>query len=121
LKGSLKPGSEYYCSVGGLNTIGRDVAVAHYKACLHAGVNVTSFSGAESPSKWKFKIGPLKGFQASDHLWMARYILQRVAEDFGVVASLDSKITEENVDLKKNGALICFRTSKVLSGFDKEW
>ena len=26
-----------------------------------------------------------------DHLWMARFLLHRVAEDFGVVVSLDPK------------------------------
>lgn len=26
-----------------------------------------------------------------DHLWMARFILHRVAEDFGVVITLDPK------------------------------
>lgn len=26
-----------------------------------------------------------------DHLWTARYILHRVAEDFGIVVSLDPK------------------------------
>jgi len=26
-----------------------------------------------------------------DHLWMARFLLHRVAEDFGVIVSLDPK------------------------------
>lgn len=29
-----------------------------------------------------------------DHLWVARYILHRVAEDFGVVVTLDPKPME---------------------------
>ena len=38
-----------------------------------------------------FKVGPCEGIEMGDHLWMARFLLHRVAEDFGVVVSLDPK------------------------------
>jgi len=37
------------------------------------------------------QIGPCEGIEMGDHLWMARFLLHRVAEDFGVVVSLDPK------------------------------
>uniref|UniRef100_A0A094ZXA3 Glutamine synthetase n=1 Tax=Schistosoma haematobium TaxID=6185 RepID=A0A094ZXA3_SCHHA len=40
---------------------------------------------------WEFQVGPCEGVSAGDHLWMARFILHRVAEDFGVIVSLDPK------------------------------
>jgi len=44
--------------------------------------------------QWEFAIGPCKGIEVSDQLWMARYILHRVAESFGVIASFDPKPME---------------------------
>ena len=42
-------------------------------------------------SQWEFQVGPLEGIDAGDHLWMARFILHRVAEEFGVVVTFDPK------------------------------
>ena len=43
------------------------------------------------PSQWEFQVGPCLGISAGDHLWMARYILHRVAEEFGIVVTFDPK------------------------------
>lgn len=34
-------------------------------------------------------MGPTEGIDIGDDLWVSRYLLQRVAEDFGVVVSFD--------------------------------
>ena len=36
-------------------------------------------------------MGPCEGITMGDDLWMARYLLERVAEEFGVVVTLDPK------------------------------
>lgn len=41
--------------------------------------------------QWEFQVGPSEGIKMGDDMWMARYLLHRVAEDFGVVVSLDPK------------------------------
>jgi glutamine synthetase len=43
------------------------------------------------PGQWEFQVGPLEGINAGDHLWMARFILHRVAEEFGIVVTFDPK------------------------------
>ncbi|XP_023345669.1 glutamine synthetase 2 cytoplasmic [Eurytemora carolleeae] len=43
------------------------------------------------PAQWEFQVGPTEGIDMGDDLWVARYILHRVAEEFGVVVSLDPK------------------------------
>jgi len=43
------------------------------------------------PGQWEFQIGPCEGIQMGDHLWVARFLLHRVAEEFGVIATLDPK------------------------------
>lgn len=44
-----------------------------------------------SSCQWEFQVGPCEGINMGDHLWAARFILHRVCEDFGVVASFDPK------------------------------
>lgn len=44
--------------------------------------------------QWEFQVGPCEGIDMGDHLWVGRYLLHRVAEDFGVVVTLDPKPIE---------------------------
>ncbi len=81
----------YYCSVGANNSYGRDVVDAHYKACLFAGVKICGTNAEVMASQWEFQVGPSVGIDAGDHLWMGRYILHRVAEEFGIVVTFDPK------------------------------
>lgn len=46
--------------------------------------------------QWEFQVGPCEGIDMADHLWIARYLLHRVCEDFGIVASLDPKPMKGN-------------------------
>ena len=43
------------------------------------------------PGQWEFQVGPLPPTVVSDQLWVARYLLQRVAEPHGVSVSYDPK------------------------------
>jgi len=70
---------------------GRQVAEAHYRACLYAGVKIDGFYSEYVTGQWEFQIGPCEGINTADHLWMARFILARVAEDFGVRISYESR------------------------------
>ena len=40
------------------------------------------------------QVGPCEGITMGDDLWMSRYILERVAEDFGVAVTFDPKPIE---------------------------
>lgn len=44
--------------------------------------------------QWEFQVGPCEGISIGDQLWVARYILHRVAEDYGVVVTFDPKPME---------------------------
>jgi len=85
------PQGPFYCSVGIENAYGRYVAEAHYRACMAAGLDISGINGEVMPSQWEYQVGPCVGIDAADQLWISRYLLQRVAEDFGVVATLDPK------------------------------
>ena len=89
--GYPRPQGPYYCGVGADKAYGRDVADAHYKACLYAGLKISGINAEVMPGQWEFQIGPAEGIEAGDHMVLARYLLDRVCEDFGVVVSLDPK------------------------------
>eukprot|EP00918_Siedleckia_nematoides_P062822 GHVU01136864.1.p1 GENE.GHVU01136864.1~~GHVU01136864.1.p1 ORF type:complete len:363 (-),score=38.89 GHVU01136864.1:1078-2166(-) len=85
------PQGPYYCGVGADKVYGRDIVEAHYRACLYAGVMIAGSNAEVMPGQWEFQVGPCEGITMGDHLWVGRYLLQRVAEDFGVMASFDPK------------------------------
>merc|ERR1712004_485391 len=85
------PQGPYYCGVGYTKVNGRQIVEAHLSACLYAGVKICGTNAEVMPSQWEFQVGPCEGIQMGDHLWMARFILQQVSEDQGVVVSLDPK------------------------------
>lgn len=85
------PQGPYYCGVGATRVFGRDVVEAHYRACLYSGINISGENAEVMPAQWEFQVGPCEGINMGDDLWMARYFLHRVAEDFNVVVSLDPK------------------------------
>ena len=43
------------------------------------------------PAQWEYQVGPCVDVTVGDDLWVSRFILHRVAEDFGVIATLDPK------------------------------
>ena len=43
------------------------------------------------PGQWEYQVGPCVGIDSGDQLWLSRYLLQRVAEQFDVVVSFDPK------------------------------
>ncbi|XP_068645694.1 glutamine synthetase cytosolic isozyme 1-2-like isoform X2 [Aristolochia californica] len=89
--GYPSPQGPYYCGVGANKAFGRDISDAHYKASLYAGINICGTNAEVMPGQWEFQIGPTLGISASDELWIARYILERITEVAGVILSLDAK------------------------------
>nr|XP_057906192.1 glutamine synthetase-like [Doryrhamphus excisus] len=95
-KGFPAPQGPYYCSVGTGKAIGRDIVECHYKACLYAGIKIFGTNAEVMPSQWEFQVGPCEGIEMGDELWVARFLLHRVCEDFGVIATLDPKPMKGN-------------------------
>jgi glutamine synthetase len=85
------PQGPYYCGVGADKVYGRDIVEAHYRACLYAGIRVSGTNAEVMPAQWEYQVGPSEGIDMGDDLWISRYLLCRVAEDFGVVVSFDPK------------------------------
>jgi len=89
--GYPRPQGPFYCSVGSENAYGRRVIEAHYRACMYAGLTISGINGEVLPGQWEYQIGPCLGIDSGDMMWVSRYILTRVAEDFGVCVSFEPK------------------------------
>jgi glutamine synthetase len=85
------PQGGYYCGVGADEIFGRPVVEKHLENCLAAGIGVSGINAEVMPGQWEFQVGPLSPLEVSDHLWVARWLLYRTAEDFGISATLDPK------------------------------
>jgi glutamine synthetase len=85
------PQGPYYCGVGAGKVIMRDLIEAHYKACLYCEVPISGINAEVMPSQWEFQVGPATGIDAGDQMWFARFLLVRIAEEFGVVVSYAAK------------------------------
>ena len=85
------PQGPYYCGVGGDKMPGRDIVERHTAACLQAGLAIEGTNAEVMMGQWEFQIGILPPPLIGDQLWVARWLLFRIAEDFGVFATLEPK------------------------------
>jgi glutamine synthetase len=90
-KGFPSPQGPYYCAAGANNSFGRDVAEAHMKACLAAGIKISGINGEVFPGQWEYQVGPCLGIESGDDMWMSRYIMHRVCEKFDVIVTFEPK------------------------------
>ena len=85
------PQGGYYCGVGSDEVFGRPAVEAHLDACLTAGLGIFGINAEVMPGQWEFQVGTLNALEVSDHLWVARWLLYRISENFGINATLYPK------------------------------
>jgi glutamine synthetase len=78
------PQGPYYTSVGAANAIGRDLVDEHLHLCLEAGLNVEGINAEVLMGQWEFQIFTKGAAQCGDQIWVARYLLERLGEKYGV-------------------------------------
>jgi len=82
---------DYYCGVGNQHIKFRELAEKHYRYCLYAELNISGVNAEVAPSQWEYQIGPSKGINAGDELWISRYILHKLSEQYNVNISFVPK------------------------------
>jgi len=88
----------FYCGVGADEVAGREIVEAHLKACLEAEIMIYGVNAEVMLGQWEFQVGH-RGFReetgdpllVSDHLLLARWLLYRLGENYGITAKLDCK------------------------------
>lgn len=85
------PQGPYYCSVGAKNAYGRNIVEEHLDLCLEAGLNVEGINGEVAAGQWEFQIFAKGAESAGDQIWVARFLLERTAEAYGVAVNWHCK------------------------------
>ena len=85
------PQGPYYCGVGAGRISGRELIEEHTTACIEAGITIAGTNAEVMPGQWEFQIGPLDTVTVADHLWVARYLLFRLAEKHAIEATIEPK------------------------------
>ena len=88
--GTPRPQGDYYCGVGADNVQGREISEAHLETCLEAGIELSGTNAEVALGQWEYQCFG-KGIKAGDDLWVSRYLLYKVAEEFGVGVNLHPK------------------------------
>lgn len=86
-----EPQGKYYCSVGAGCALGREIPEKHMTYCLYAGIKICGINAEVAPGQWEYQIGPCLGVDAGDHVWVSRYILNRISESYGYDISYHPK------------------------------
>jgi glutamine synthetase len=84
------PQGGYYCGVGADEVFGRDIVETHLYCCKKT-LKISGINAEVMPAQWEFQIGPLGPVEVSDQLWLARYMLYKLAERKGISVTLDPK------------------------------
>ena len=74
------PQGGYYCGVGADEVYGRAISEAHATACIEAGLGISGTNAEVMPGQWEFQIGPVGAPDIGDQIWVARWLLYRIAE-----------------------------------------
>ncbi|NRB49219.1 MAG: glutamine synthetase beta-grasp domain-containing protein [Saprospiraceae bacterium] len=85
------PQGPYYCSVGAKNAYGREIIEEHLDICLEAGLNVEGINAEVAAGQWEFQVFAKGAAEAGDQIWVARYLLERTAEKYGVAINWHCK------------------------------
>lgn len=87
------PQGPYYTGVGYKNVgdIARKMVDEHLDLCLAAGINHEGINAEVAKGQWEFQIFGKGSKKAADEMWMARYLMYRLTEKYGVDIELHCK------------------------------
>ena len=77
------PQGEYYTGVGYKNVgdVAREIVDTHLDLCLDAGINHEGINAEVAKGQWEFQIFGKGSKSAADQMWMARYLMLRLARN----------------------------------------
>jgi glutamine synthetase len=80
------PQGPYYTGVGYSNvgSVARKIVEEHLNLCLAAGINHEGINAEVAKGQWEFQIFGKGSKTAADQMWMARYLMLRLTESYGI-------------------------------------
>jgi glutamine synthetase len=127
------PQGEYYTGVGfkAVGCTARELTEKHIDLCLDAGINIEGINSEVAKGQWEFQIFGKGSRTAADQMWVARYIMMRLCEPYGIDINWHCKPLGKDVDWNGSGMHTNFSTAymrevggqvyfeKLMAAFDK--
>jgi len=87
------PQGPYYTSIGYkfVGEIARQIVEEHLDLCLDAGINHEGINAEVAKGQWEFQVFAKGSKKIGDDMWIARYLLIRLCEKYGVDVELHCK------------------------------
>ena len=102
-------GGQHYCGTS-IDIRERSIVEEHFMACLDAGLTVSGINAEVATRQWEFQIGPVLGVAAADQTYVARFLLERIAEKYDAWISYHPKLAP---DANGQGCHINFSTKQM--------
>ncbi|MEQ8350828.1 MAG: glutamine synthetase beta-grasp domain-containing protein [Leptospiraceae bacterium] len=97
------PQGPYYCSVGADRAYGRPLVEEHLDLCIESGLNIEGINAEVAAGQWEFQIFAKGAKRAGDEIWMARYLLERTGEKYGMAINWHPKPMGKELDWNGSG------------------
>lgn len=89
--GYPEPQGSYYCGVGYKNVSKRHFTDHHLNKCLDIDIHLTGTNAEVALGQWEYQCFATDTLKACDDLWMSRYLLYKLSEEYHVKIDLHPK------------------------------